>query len=85
MTRCRRAFSRSAAVPLPPIPPEVTWVSHRDFRLVHFAGYAMVVLEVDDGLDVHLAARIARERYAAPFSLARSAGSERGSSARTCS
>jgi hypothetical protein len=66
----------SARVPAPPIPEEVTWVSRRDFRLVHFAGYAMVVLSVDDGLDIHLAARVARERYGAPFSLAQRGSSE---------
>jgi hypothetical protein len=66
----------SASVPLPPVPDEVTWVSHRDFRVVHFAGHAMVVLEVGEPLDVHLASRVARERYGAPFALARSGRSE---------
>jgi len=66
----------AAGVPAPPIPEEVTWVSRRDFRMVHFAGYSLVVLEVADGLDVHLAARVARERYAAPFSVARQGTSE---------
>jgi len=66
----------SASIPPPPVPEEVTWVSSRDFRIVHFAGYAMVVLEVDEPLDLHLAARVARERFGASFSLARHGGSE---------
>jgi len=54
----------------PPIPEELAWVSSRDFRLVHFAGYSMVVLEVASDLDPHIASRIARERYGALLSLA---------------
>ncbi len=66
----------AARVETPAVPPEVDWVSRRDFRLVHFAGYALVVLEVPEELDVHLTARIARERYGSPLSLARRTGSE---------
>jgi hypothetical protein len=54
----------------PPIPPEVEFVSRRDFRLVHFAGYGLVVVEVPDELDLHLTARVARERYGASLALA---------------
>jgi len=61
----------AARAPVPPIPEEVTWTSRQDFRLVHFAGFSMVVLEVDAPCDIHLAARVARERYDAPLSLAR--------------
>jgi hypothetical protein len=60
----------------PPVPAEVSFVSSRDFRLVHFAGYAMVLLEVDEGLDLHLCGRIARERYGALLSLCRRRGGE---------
>jgi len=66
----------AARVDLPPIPPEVTWVSERDFRIVHFAGYSMVVLDVEAPYDALLAARIARERYSAQFSLVRSGATE---------
>jgi hypothetical protein len=60
----------SGRLPLPPPPPELDFVAQRDFRLVHFGGYVMVVLDVPAQLDLHLAARIARERYAAQLSLA---------------
>ena len=53
------------------MPEEVSWVSQRDFRLVHFAGYSMVLLEVEEPNDVYLASRVVRERYGAQFSLAR--------------
>jgi len=68
--------AEAAGVPVPPIPEEVTWVSRRDFRVVHFAGYTLIVLEVDEGLDLHLASRVARERFSAAFSLTRRKGSE---------
>ena len=55
--------------PEPPLPPELAFVSERDFRLVHFGGIAMVVLEVPEELDLHLSARIARERYEAQMAL----------------
>jgi hypothetical protein len=60
----------------PPVPDEVAFVSSRDFRLVHFVGYGMVVADVDEGYDLHLVGRIARERYSAQLSLVRRAGSE---------
>ena len=60
----------------PPIPAEVKWVSERDFRLVHFSGHEMVVLEADPEIDIPLAARIARERYGAHISLAHRVGEE---------
>jgi len=66
----------AARAPVPPIPDEVTWTSRRDFRLVHFAGFSMVVLEVDSPNDLHLASRVARERYEAPLSLAREGDGE---------
>jgi hypothetical protein len=61
---------------VPPPPPEVEFVSTRDFRLVHFAGHGVVILEVPTDLDLNLAARIARERYHADLSLAVREGSE---------
>lgn len=61
---------------VPPPPLEVEFVSARDFRLVHFAGHSMVILEVPEELDLNLAARIARERYHASLSLAAHEGSE---------
>jgi hypothetical protein len=62
--------------PEPPLPPELAYVAERDFRLVHFAGFVMVVLEVPPELDLHLCARIARERYEAQLSLASRPGEE---------
>jgi len=53
----------------PPPPPELEYVSSRDFRLVHFAGFSLVVVEVPEGLDAQLCARIARERYDARLTL----------------
>jgi hypothetical protein len=66
----------AALVDVPPPPPEVVWVAERDFRMVHFGGHAMVVLEVEPGIDVHLASRVARERYDASLSLAHVMGEE---------
>jgi len=68
-----RAASRA---PLPPPPAEVEWVASRDFRLVHFGGYALVRVVVPPGIDVHLAARVARERYGCQLSLGGSEGGE---------
>ncbi len=59
-----------ARSPEPPLPPELSYVSGRDFRLVHFGGLTLVVIEVPADLDLHLCARIARERYQAHLSLA---------------
>jgi hypothetical protein len=64
----------AALVDVPPAPLEVAWVAENDFRLVHFGGHVMVVLETDASLDVHLCARITRERYAATLSLAHPMG-----------
>jgi len=70
-------LSREAArAPVPPPPVEVEWVASRDFRLVHFGGYALVRVEVPPGLDLHLAARVARERYGAQLSLGGTQGGE---------
>lgn len=66
----------AALVPVPEAPPEVRWIAERDFRLVHFGGHVMVVLDVDAPIDVHLASRVARERYDASLSLARTTGQE---------
>jgi len=66
----------AARAETPPVPEEVTYVSSRDFRLVHFVGYALVVVDVEPGYDVHLVGRIARERYAAQLSLVRPADGE---------
>jgi hypothetical protein len=60
----------------PPPPPELAWAVERDFALTHFGGYTLVQVAVPAELDLHLAARIARERYAAPLSLAWSEGCE---------
>ncbi|MGH0030689.1 MAG: hypothetical protein ACQGVC_12920 [Myxococcota bacterium] len=66
----------AARVAPPPLPEELSYVSQHDFRLVHFGGFVMVVLEVPETLDIHLAGRIARERYGAQLSLASRAGGE---------
>jgi len=60
----------AALVEKPAVPPEVEFVSRRDFRLVHFSGHILVVLDVPPELDIHLVSRIARERYDASLSLA---------------
>ncbi len=60
----------------PPLPPELGFVAGRDFRLVHFAGFSMVVVEVPEELDPLLTSRIARERYDARLSLAVLPGGE---------
>jgi len=63
-------------VPAPEIPPEVAYVSERDFRLVHFHGFTLVVVPTPAELDLHLTARIARERYEAQVSVARFEGGD---------
>jgi hypothetical protein len=68
-----REASRAAD---PPLPAEAEWAASRDFRLVHFGGYALVRVPVPPELDLHLAARIVRERYAAALSVAWSEGGE---------
>jgi len=60
----------------PPPPPEVEFVGSRDFRLVHFGGYRMIVVPTPPEFDVHLAARIARERYGCQLSLAFTEGDD---------
>ncbi len=60
----------------PPLPAEAEWAATRDFRLAHFGGYAMVRVPVPPELDLQLAARIVRERYAAALSVAWSEGGE---------
>jgi hypothetical protein len=54
---------------VPPLPDELGYVSRRDFRLVHFSGFSMVVVDAPPECDLHLCARIARERYGASLSL----------------
>jgi hypothetical protein len=61
----------AAGIPAPPPPPEVEFVSQRDFRLVHFHGFTLVVVPTPDEFDLHLVSRIARERYDAQVSVAR--------------
>jgi hypothetical protein len=70
-------LSREAGrVPPPPPPDEVVWVESRDFRLVHFGGQSLVVVHVPEHLDLHLVARLARERYGAALSLVGREGSD---------
>jgi len=70
-------LSRDAALVVsPPLPAEADFVAGRDFRLVHFGGYVLVIAPVRAALDVFLSARIARERYAAELSLAWTEGEE---------
>ena len=66
----------AAAAPEPPFPAEVDFVAGRDFRLVHFGGYVLVIVPVPPALDPQLTARVARERFAAPVSLAVTEGEE---------
>jgi len=66
----------AALVDLPSAPAEVAYVAEHDFRLVHFGGHVMVVVPVEAPLDLHLAARIARERYETTLSLAYREGGE---------
>ena len=68
-----RDASRSGPAP---VPAEVTFVSERDFRVVHFGGFTLVVVAVPEGLDLHLVARAARERFGAQMSLAHPEGGE---------
>jgi hypothetical protein len=68
-----REASRAA---VPPLPPEAEFAASRDFPLVHFGGFGLVVAEVPGTLDAGLAARILRERFGAALSLVRREGSE---------
>jgi hypothetical protein len=67
---------QAALVEVPPAPLEVAWVAENDFRLVHFGGQTMVIVDVDQDLDLPLCARIARERYSVTLSLAHRVGEE---------
>ena len=70
-------LSREASrVPVPPAPPEAEFAASRDFPLVHFGGYGLVLAEVPAELDPGLTARILRERFAASLSLVRRQGAE---------
>ena len=62
--------------PSPPPPIEVQYISSRDFRIVHFGGYTLVVVPTPPEQDVCLAARVARERYEASISVAYVEGGE---------
>ena len=66
----------AARAPATPLPPEVDYVAGRDFRVVHFGGYTLAVVPVPRDLDLHLTARIARERFGAQLSVAHHEGSE---------
>jgi hypothetical protein len=66
----------SERIPAPDVPPEVAFVSERDFRLVHFHGFTLVVVPTPPELDLHLTARIGRERYDAQVSVARFEGGD---------
>lgn len=61
---------------VPPLPEELTWVASRDFRLVHFSGLGLAVVEVPAELDLGLTMRLVRERYGLPLSLGRKLGQE---------
>jgi len=62
--------------PATALPPEVDYVAGRDFRVVHFGGYTLAVVPVPRDLDLHLTARIARERFSAQLSVAHYEGGE---------
>jgi hypothetical protein len=66
----------AAGVTPPPPPPEVEFVAGRDFRVVHFGGFRMVVAPTPPEFDVHLTGRIVRERYDAQLSLTFREGEE---------
>ncbi len=66
----------AAGVPSSPLPEELEFVSSRDFRLVHFGDFGIVIGAVAADLDLHLASRIMRERYGVPISLVHAEGGE---------
>jgi len=66
----------AAGVPAPPLPEEVDFVSSRDFRLVYFGDFGIVMGAVPADHDLHLASRILRERYRVPISLIHAEGDE---------
>ena len=61
---------------VPPPPEELGWVAGRDFRLVHFGGLGLAVVEAPAELELGLAMRLVRERYGVPLSLGRKLGQE---------
>ncbi len=70
-------LAREAAKLTPPAPPpEVDFIAGRDFRIVHFGGYRMVVVPVPPEFDLHFASRVARERYGSELSLSFIEGEE---------
>ena len=73
----RSSRKQAARVAAPPLPTEVEWVAARDFRIVHFGGHALVRVPLPPEQDLHLAARVVRDRYRAPLSLAWTEGSDR--------
>jgi hypothetical protein len=66
----------AAGVPAPPLPEEVEFVSSRDFRLVYFGDFGIVIGAAPADHDLHLASRILRERYRVPISLIHAEGDE---------
>lgn len=66
----------AAGVPAPPLPEELEFVSSRDFRLVYFGDFGIVIGAVPAGHDLHLASRIMRERYRVPISMVHTEGDE---------
>jgi hypothetical protein len=66
----------AASLPPPPLPEELDFVSSRDFRLVHFGDFGIVIGALPAELDLHLASRIMRERYQVPISLVHAEGGE---------
>ena len=68
---------QAARVAPPPLPTELEWVAARDFRIVHFGGHALVRVPLPPEQDLHLAARVVRDRYRAPLSLAWTEGTDR--------
>jgi hypothetical protein len=70
-------LAREAALSaVPPPPEELAWVASRDFRLVHFGGLGMAIVEAPPELELGLAMRLVRERYGVPLSLGRKLGQQ---------
>jgi hypothetical protein len=59
------------------MPDEVEWVAARDFRIIHFGGHSLVRVPLPPEQDLYLAARVVRDRYRAPLSLAWTEGTDR--------
>lgn len=66
----------AAKVPPPPPPAEVEFVASRDFRLVHFSDFGIVIGVLPDELDLQLTSRILRERYGVQISLVHAEGDD---------